>query len=489
MAAPTHKLAVLGDSLSQGFMSGAIHRTDISYPAMIARALGGEFDAPRFEGEGGLPLNIELLLRNMSERFGERINWHEAVPMLARSRGFMDRVEDYWERGRGIRPMPEKIHHNQAVWGMEVSDAVIVTEGYCSSALKKPSDDLIQQVPEQAMYRSIRRTLNPSLGGAGSHRTATDNLIELSRRGGIENVIVALGANNALGTVLSLKVIDSKPEEIFFPPDKRKGNLYLPEHFELAYERLVRELEQMQAENVFLVNVPHVTIPPITRGINLDGSEPTPATPGGRRYYDYYTRLWIWDEDFDPHTHPKITREEAIRIDAYIDAYNRTIEQAAGLHENWHVVDICSLLDRFAVRSRPGGNASPEFPAPLVSAIQRNSHLSYLVQGGQPTLDTRYYHLKSSPEGEPYRIYEGGLFSLDGVHPTTLGYSLFANEILERMKAVGAADSQVELPWDDLVAADTLAAAPPALLTNLRACLRSLEKSWGLSGVIQSFLA
>ncbi|MGK7877493.1 MAG: hypothetical protein AB4426_30585 [Xenococcaceae cyanobacterium] len=33
------KLVAIGDSLTQGFQSGSISKTDLSYPAMIARCL------------------------------------------------------------------------------------------------------------------------------------------------------------------------------------------------------------------------------------------------------------------------------------------------------------------------------------------------------------------------------------------------------------------------------------------------------------------
>jgi len=37
---PTHRLVSVGDSLVQGFQSGAIFNTHLSYPALIARELG-----------------------------------------------------------------------------------------------------------------------------------------------------------------------------------------------------------------------------------------------------------------------------------------------------------------------------------------------------------------------------------------------------------------------------------------------------------------
>src|SRR5689334_15865852 len=66
---PPHRLVVLGDSLSHGFQSAAIFNTDISWPAIVAYELGwlDQFRYPVYGGPGGLPLNLELLLRRLEE--------------------------------------------------------------------------------------------------------------------------------------------------------------------------------------------------------------------------------------------------------------------------------------------------------------------------------------------------------------------------------------------------------------------------------------
>jgi hypothetical protein len=53
----------IGDSLTHGFQSAAIFNTDLSHPAIIAYEMGmlDRFRFPRYDGHGGLPLNIELL--------------------------------------------------------------------------------------------------------------------------------------------------------------------------------------------------------------------------------------------------------------------------------------------------------------------------------------------------------------------------------------------------------------------------------------------
>ncbi len=64
---PKHRLVTIGDSLTHGFQSLAIYNTDISYPALIAYELGcfGQFRRPHYWGYGGLPLNLEFLVRDL----------------------------------------------------------------------------------------------------------------------------------------------------------------------------------------------------------------------------------------------------------------------------------------------------------------------------------------------------------------------------------------------------------------------------------------
>src|SRR5215207_7944929 len=78
---PTHRLVVLGDSISQGFMSAAIFRTEVSWPAIVAYELGlllappgtqtdraDVFRYPVYEppsGPGGLPFDLERFLKKL----------------------------------------------------------------------------------------------------------------------------------------------------------------------------------------------------------------------------------------------------------------------------------------------------------------------------------------------------------------------------------------------------------------------------------------
>src|SRR4051794_15680530 len=157
---PPNRLVVLGDSLSQGFQSGAVYTTDLSWPAVVAHEMGwsGAFRHPVYGGPGGLPLNIELLLRRLEERFGTRFSIWEIPLALFAARGFMDEVEDYWERGPGrFTPNVNRYNHALAVYGWDLRDALSRTAATEQAAIHRPHDALIDQIVENARERAALR--------------------------------------------------------------------------------------------------------------------------------------------------------------------------------------------------------------------------------------------------------------------------------------------------------------------------------------------
>src|SRR5215210_9528561 len=77
---PRNRLVTIGDSLTHGFQSGAIFNTDLSWPMIIAREMGWQkfFRYPNYFGYGGLPLNVEFLIRGLEERLGDTTSWWES---------------------------------------------------------------------------------------------------------------------------------------------------------------------------------------------------------------------------------------------------------------------------------------------------------------------------------------------------------------------------------------------------------------------------
>src|SRR4051812_8667673 len=157
---PPNRLVLIGDSLTHGFQSGAIFNTDLSYGAIIAHELGwlDSYRYPRYPGFGGLPVNVELLLRDLEERFGPTLNAFETPLALFRARHFLDEIEDYWERGAGATaPAFGAINHCLAVYGWDLRDALSKTAKLCEDAIAAPNDDLLEQVIQNNGERAALR--------------------------------------------------------------------------------------------------------------------------------------------------------------------------------------------------------------------------------------------------------------------------------------------------------------------------------------------
>lgn len=491
---PRHRLVTIGDSLTHGFQSGAIFNTDLSYPAIIAHELGwaDRFRYPRYDGFGGLPFNIEMFLRDLEARYGRDVNWWEAVPALVHARRCMDKAEDYWERGPGsVLPTTAGVNHNLGVFGWDLRDALVKTAAVCNERRGHPTDNLLMQVVKHADDVAALRVLPDPPDGALTQFAAAARLGEDTGDGadpdhGIETLVVFLGANNALGSVVDLKLVWSDGTNRAFEDLALKAEftVWLPEHFKSELARVVDAVNTIKARHVIWCTVPHVTIAPVARGVAT-------KTEPGSSYFPYYTRPWIADRDFDPTEDPHLTGEQAREIDAAIDGYNYAIAdvvrkarggkparggtaaragtagrgRAAGRtgQKDWYLLETVALLDRLGSRRYiEDPLARPPWwqPYPLPSALRMLD----------PVPNTHFL----TSDGE--RRVDGGLFSLDGVHPTTVGYGIIAQEIVNVMRLAGVPffrpdgttprPDPVLVDFERLVRRDTLINHPPGNLTS-----------------------
>jgi len=457
-----NKLVVLGDSISHGFKSFAIADTHLSWPAIVARSAGiDDFRYPRYPGPDacqGLPFNLEGAVRHLEKKLpGSLLDIVSDLDVAFRLRSLMDDVEDYWERGDGADLIaasadPGPFNHNLAVWGWDIRDALSRTvAGLRSQMADAPGrrDDVTAQIPSAAGERSALLTL---AGGA-----ADDTAITMARsmggeaHPGIDTLVVALGANNILGTVLQFQVHWSGSD--YRDLDKKGAyNAWTPTHFAHEYDELVTELKTIDARHVIFLTVPHVTIAPMLRGVGN-------KMPGDR-YFARYTRPWISDEVFSPNRHPCLTGDDARVLDFAVDRYNDHIVEKVREARNetpardWRVFDLAGLLDGLAYRRfLVDEEARPEWwePYRLPDA--------YLALSPQP--DTRFF------ESDRFGRYKGGLVALDGVHPTTIGYGLVAREVLKVMVGSGAVGPGHEPDFDQLLRDDSLLAHPPQRISSV----------------------
>jgi hypothetical protein len=278
--------------------------------------------------------------------------------------------------------------------------------------------------------------------------------------------VVFLGANNALKSVTDLRVAWSQDADYADLDKKGAYTVWTPEHFRNELKEVVKAVQAINARHVIWCTVPHVTIVPIARGV---GAKIEP----GSRYFPFYARPWVKDTDFSAGQDEHLTGKEARAVDCAIDLYNeaiqRVVEQArsaVGVNQkDWYLLDIAGLLDRLASRRYiTDPNARPDWwtPYPLPAPIK--------------ALDPVPDSLFLTGDGQGGRA-TGGLFSLDGVHPTTVGYGLIAQEMVNIMRLAGVEfrhengqprSDPVGVDFDRLILRDTLIRQPPQ---NLRAGL------------------
>ncbi len=489
---PKNRLVSIGDSLSQGFQSGAIFNTKLSCPAIIASELGvKDFRFPTYKSPGdGLPLNLERVARDLESRYGGKLNWWEFLPALLSLRGNLDKNEDFWERGAGAQFSSQGlINHDLSVYGWDLRNTLSRTADLCLEVLQQhsPKDNFFSQVPEYANDRAAIRVLNTARNAQNKALTPLEAAQALGHEGthenadgdGIETLLIFIGSNNALGSILTFKVVwsDDRYDDMDY---NDRYTVWRPIHFKAEFDLIAEQVKQIRARHVIWCTVPHVTIPPFARGV---GQKVSPQS----RYFPYYTLPWLTDDRFNPARHPHLTAQEARAIDSAIDQYNDAIadvvREGRKQGQDWYLFETVGLLDRLAARrffDQP--QVQPDWWMPYELPAQ--------LQALTPVPDSRYFISNSTG-----RI-QGGLFSLDGIHPTTIGYGILAQEIIKVMQLAGVQfyDRQgqkrtdaVGVGFDRLIALDTLISQPPRLIEDILNVIGWLDGSFNvMTGLLRS---
>ncbi|MGH9671653.1 MAG: hypothetical protein ACRD44_00595, partial [Bryobacteraceae bacterium] len=286
--------------------------------------------------------------------------------------------------------------------------------------IKPPRENLLDKLVEQHIERGARVVLARARDSLGRALTQVEAAAALGRDGGIETLVVELGANNALRSIVLMKVIWSEAPDYANPKEKKRFTVWRPEHFRAELIELAKQVHDIRADHVIWATVPHVTIAPMARPVGeaIDG------------YHPHYTRPWI-SRGFDAERDPAITGDEARAVDRAIDEYNRAIREVAG--DRGHVVDLCAVLD--------GMKAGTYELPPELAALDPRPTAAFFDSG---------------PDGRT----AGGLISLDGVHPTTIGYGIIALEILKVMQKAGII-AEANVDFRRLLRLDTLISNPP----------------------------
>lgn len=493
---PRHRLVTLGDSLTHGFQSGAIFKTNLSYPSLIAEALGwrSQFRQPTYGGPGdGLPLNLESLARALEGKFGDKLDWFELPAAILFGQQYLNQIEDYWERGAGsVPPNPKApINHNLAVYGWDLRNTLSRTADVAQAVLKAnpPKDNLLGQVVEYHNERATLPVLNSARDAAGKALTPLQAAAALGAEGtqeqgngeGIETLIVMLGANNALGSILTFNVVWSG-DRYRDMTENDQYTVWRPIHFKAELDETVAAIQAIRARHVIFCTVPHVTIAPYARGVDR-------KVRSDSRYFPFYTLPWISDDAFNPNKHPNLTEQEARAIDSAIDQYNGFITEAVRTARragrDWYLFDLCGLLDRVAYRRYLNPASAAARPS-WWDEVGGQYKLPPVLQALEPELDSRFFTADKTGR------LQGGIFALDGIHPTTVGYGIMAQELIKIMQIAGVpfyqADGKtqrlgtVEIDFQRLLALDTLVSQPPRSISSDLGLLRWIDETFNVFG-------
>jgi hypothetical protein len=452
------RLVTVGDSLTHGFKSGGVAETQVAWPKLLADCLGFPFRFPFFDAPmecPGLPFNIEVMIKRLEAHHGGRLLPLHLPLVLPEFFHLIRIADDYWDKGAGFQtPEQQVFNHNLGMYGWDLRDALSRSRGVLAQQLadRPPRPHWYRPgVADDGQIAGLRVLAGPG-GPEVTQLSAAQTLgAEATPDGaGVETLVVALGSNNVLPAIVKLGPPIWTQADYADLDAKNTYTVWRPAHFASEYAHVVDAVRQVRARHVVLATVPHVTIAPLARGV---GTKP-PAS----RYWPYYTRPWISDAEFNPSRDPHITGDDAWALDSAVDDYNDTIKQAVrqaradGL--DWYLFDMCGLLDSLAYRrylldpsAQPDGFEPYQLPPPL--------------QALDPVPDSRFF---LSDDG--VRL-QGGLFALDGVHPTTIGYAILAQEILRILDLAGIPEAHgAAINFDNAVAEDSLITAPPRSLST-----------------------
>ena len=340
----------------------------------------------------------------------------------ARVRDLMDEIEDYWERGAGrVAPDVRAINHALAMYGWNLRDARSPTRASSlAAAIKPPKDDLLDQLVENcepargaARLSALRRRDagdDAARRGAGAGRRRRhrdpDRLPRRQQR--------ARHGDRPQGRLERRRL---RPAQA--PTRVAPGGLRAP-----SWPCCAPRSSASAARHVIWATVPHVTVAPIARGVGGKVAPGLALLPVLHAPVDRRRRLRPATRTRTsppPRRAPSTTRS-TLYNEAITDTVARRPRRRPRL-----------------VPVRRRGRARPAGPAGATSRTRARAR-----RGGRRTRSRRSWpRCARSPDsrfltgdGHGGRA-TGGLFSLDGVHPTTVAYGLIARELIDIMRLAG----------------------------------------------------
>lgn len=401
------KLMAIGDSIFNGTRSlttdahGARH----SPPAQVAGQMGIDFKTPAYPWP--ILFDLEQGIRQLT-LFDDLIE------------GSIDnakRWRDFLPQGAAIR-----FHDNVAVAGHTYQD--LWTRR--SETERQPIADLIDQAEHRALPLSeilgLYFAINNAFVLSPANHPAVNGLSALEQVASRqpERLLINIGSNNGVFMTGLLADIDhAEAGEI----DK------IPGHAAVLADCLAR----------YCGKVDHIYFNHLIRPRVIANLRPreydrlgNPPTSGG--YFERYIADLLNDG--------RIDRDAMAAFDRKIADINKDVEKefasafAGNRHTKVHFIDVYKKMDAFDTK-------------------HFNDRLIRQEIGGKK------YNCGNFPYYSLFGIRRGtGLFSLDNMHPTILGYNVLSNEILRVLNKAEGKRHKLR-PWTDSITADSLVMHPP----------------------------
>ncbi len=453
-AAKKYPLITLGDSLSLGFQNGAVCSTQYSYPSILAKLLEDKlFQTVSFTSQGGIPLNMEVLLKGIEEEFGTELGWDDALLISNSLVSTLLRIKRYWEQDWSRFHQNRELNQpfsNQSLFSATVNDVFVLTDADCNYILDRHISvgNRFQILPQNAFYTAARRVINPSLSLLEKTSTLFSNVKWFSDHGGMEHFIVFLGANNLVGALTDLKILEATEADLYKKPFERNVTVYSSHLFKESFESLAEKLSKLSINYIYTATIPDITKVPLLQKIEFAD-------------ICIYTHIWVKKEDFDKDVHPFLTENELNYLQTLLIEYNEIIKETAQKN-GWKVLDVYAIVEKLHQRQ-----FNEVIPAAAIRALRKNKKTRYLVRNDNSlSIDTQFPEINESTG----QLIHGGIFSLDGLHPTTFAYALIAFGFQQLMQENGQKFNQV-FDWDRIIENDTILTDTPLLINDLRKVL------------------
>ena len=330
-------------------------------------------------------------------------------------------------RGDGLKLRPTSApYHNLAVYGADVLDVLLLDADRIAKRLeRRPATTRSHRSskgtttgPGVSSWRAAVPTARPAPCSA-ARAMGAEGLEGGASGPGIETLVVMLGANNAGDSGPPrrggrLRTTSTEPTQA--PRQQGCGNVWRPAHFADEWALLVKTLKSINARHVIVATVPQVMIAPIACGWRGKAYR-------GSRFFPYYIRPWINDADFDVDRDQHLTESESARSTRRSTLTTRRSSRPVRAPGGSRLVPV-----------RPGRTARQPASAALHAGSGGAAYMWWKPYDLPPELTamTPVPSTQVLPVRSRGRT-DGGLFSLGGVHPTTIGYGVIAREVIRIM--------------------------------------------------------